>query len=50
MIAVGLCILVAFIVGFCLGLMGIALASGLRREAAEHDSCFGQSGPSSSTG
>lgn len=46
MIAIGLCILVAFIVGFCLGLMGIALASGLRREAAEHDSCSGQSSPS----
>lgn len=30
---------VAFIVGFCLGLMGIAIAGSLFRKAAEHDSC-----------
>lgn len=47
MIAVGLSILVAFIVGFCLGLMGIALASGFRLEAAKHNSCFDQRGSSS---
>lgn len=30
---------VAFIVGFVLGLMGIALAGAFRREVADHDSC-----------
>lgn len=50
MIEIGLGILVFLIAGAGVALMIIALNADRRLEAADHDSCFGQSGSPSSTG